>query len=474
MTVKEERYAIIGGGLVGSLIAIFLKRKGIDVVVFEKREDLRQTDKDHGRSINLIATSRGIHALKKLNLWEEIKKITVPVFGRMIHPIEGELTFQPYGKDKSECNYSVSRSKLNEKLISLAEKEGVRFLFNFSLTKCDLDERKYIFVNGNGNEECYKLGLVFAADGAGSQCRKNLMTYLRAKYPEKFEKNEFYEDIDPLESGYKEFFMPSDDSGNYCLDKDSLHIWPRGSYMFMTLANLRGSFTGTLYLPHKSDNGTPNFGDIRNNQEARELFKTKFPDAEKLLPQLEEDFMENPTGNLGTVKCYPWCLEDKMLLLGDAAHAIVPFFGQGMNCGFEDCAVLDDLMSPNEEDWGSLFGQFIKNRKENADAIADMALENFFEMKNKVGDSRFLLKKQIENLLEKSFSSLYRSRYAIVTYGLIDYKHAFELGKIQKKLIDELSEGLESKDQLNLSEARKLIEEKITPYVKKHNLSFDF
>ncbi|MEE2743909.1 MAG: FAD-dependent monooxygenase [Bdellovibrionota bacterium] len=474
MTVKEEKYAIIGGGLVGSLMAIFLKRKGIDVVVFEKREDLRKSDKDHGRSINLIATSRGIHALKKLSLWDEIKKITVPVFGRMIHSIEEELTFQPYGKDKSECNYSVSRSKLNEKLISLAEKEGVRFLFNFSLSKCDFSERKYFFVNGNGDEECYKLGLVFAADGAGSQCRKSLMDHLRVNYSEKFEKNEFYEDIDPLESGYKEFFMPSDGSGNYCLDKDSLHIWPRGSYMFMTLANLKGSFTGTLYMPHQSEDGVPNFGDINNKKEARKLFKTKFPDAERLLPQLEEEFMENPTGKLGTVKCYPWYLEDKMILLGDAAHAIVPFFGQGMNCGFEDCAVLDGLMSDNEKNWDSLFGKFIKDRKENADAIADMALENFFEMKNKVGDSRFLLKKQIENLLEKTFPSLYRSRYAIVTYGLIDYKHAFELGKIQKELIDELSEGLDSKEQLNLAKAKKLIEEKITPYVKKYNLSFDF
>jgi len=474
MRPREEQYAIVGGGLVGSLMAIFLKRKGLNVVVFEKRADLRIGGGESGRSINLIATSRGIHALRKLDLWDEVKKITVPVLGRMIHSLEGELNFQPYGKDKNECNYSVSRSRLNGVLMSLAEKEGVEFRFKSQLKSVDFNKREYTFINGEGFEEIYKLGIVFGADGGGSQCRKSLMEYLKEKRPEKFRAKEYFENIGPLESGYKEFFMPADKSGNYVLNKDSLHIWPRGRYMFMTLANLEGSFTGTLYLPHESKKGEPNFKDLTSPEKAKELFNKKFHDAENLLPELEEEFFKHPTGNLGTVRCYPWFLEDKMLLIGDAAHGIVPFFGQGMNCGFEDCVYLDSLILQGQENWEILFEKFLKKRKENADAIADMALENFFEMKDKVGDPRFLLKKQVENMLEKSFPSLYRSRYAMVTFSLIDYKHAFQLGKIQKELIDHLTEGLESKEQLDLNYAKKCIEEKITPYVKKNHLNFNF
>ena len=474
MKTKNKRFAIIGGGLVGSLLAIFLKRRGINAVVFEKRGDIRKDDVDGGRSINLIITSRAINALSRLGLWGELKEITVPVYGRMMHSLEGDLTFQPYGKDKSECNYSVSRSLLNKSLISIAEKEGVKFHFNRQVKSCDFEKNIYTFQNRNHEEENHEIDHLFATDGAGSLCRKQMMDYLKKSFPEKFDSSEFIEKVDLLESGYKEFFVPADSNGNYVMDKDSLHIWPRGSFMFMTLANLKGSFTGTLYLPKDSNSGKPNFEELKNKNDVKGFFQNYFSDTLGVLPDLEEDFFANPVGTLGTVKCYPWNLQDKVLLVGDAAHAIVPFFGQGMNCGFEDCTVLDDLISKNQNDWKSVFQQFTDDRVKHANAIADMALENFHEMKDKVGDPDFLLKKQIENKLEQTFPKLFRSRYAMVTYSLIGYAHAYQLGIIQKKLIDELSKGLTSKDQLNLGRAEKLFKERISPYLEKNNISFNF
>lgn len=471
---NNKKFGVIGGGLVGSLLAIFLKRRGIDATVFEKRGDMRRDDVDGGRSINLIITSRAIHALSRLGLWDELKEITVPVFGRMMHSLEGDLTFQPYGKDKSECNYSVSRSLLNKALISIAEKEGVKFHFNRALKNCDFERNIYTFQSGNHEEENHEIDHIFATDGAGSLCRKQMMGYLKKSFPEKFDSSEFCEKVDLLESGYKEFFVPSNSSGNYVMDKDSLHIWPRGSFMFMTLANLKGSFTGTLYLPKDSSSGKPNFAELKNKDDVKGFFQNYFSDTLDVLPDLEEEFFANPVGTLGTVKCYPWNLQDKVLLVGDAAHAIVPFFGQGMNCGFEDCTVLDDLISQNQNDWKSTFHQFSDERVAHSNAIADMALENFHEMKDKVGDPKFLLKKQIENKLEQTFSNLYRSRYAMVTYSLIGYAHAYKLGIIQSNLIDELSTGLTSKDQLDLSKAQRLIEERIRPYLEKNKISFNF
>ncbi len=474
MKTENKKFAIIGGGLVGSLLAIFLKRRGVEAAVFEKRGDIRKDSLSGGRSINLIVTSRGINALSRLGLWEELKQITVPVFGRMMHSLEGALTFQPYGKDKSECNYSVSRSLLNQSLISIAEKEGVRFHFNRDLKNCDFENNTYTFQNELSEEEDHEIDHIFATDGAGSLCRKQMMGFLKKSFPEKFDASDFGEKVDLLESGYKEFFVPANSSNQYVMDKDSLHIWPRGSFMFMTLANLKGSFTGTLYLPKDSSSGKPNFEELKNGEDVRGFFQRYFADTLELLPELEEDFFANPVGTLGTVKCYPWNLQDKVLLVGDAAHAIVPFFGQGMNCGFEDCTVLDDLISKKPNDWKSVFQQFTNERVEHANAIADMALENFHEMKDKVGDPSFLLKKQIENRLEQAFPSLYRSRYAMVTYSLIGYAHAYQLGIIQKQLINELSKNLSSKDELDLSKAEKLIEERISPYLKKNNLNFNF
>ena len=245
---------------------------------------------------------------------------------------------------KSECNYSVSRSLLNKALISIAEKEGVKFYFKRELKSCDFEKNQYTFSN-ESSEEVHEIDHLFATDGAGSVCRKKMMDFLRQRFPDKFDSSEFGEKVDLLESGYKEFFVPESSSGQYVMDKDSLHIWPRGSFMFMTLANLKGSFTGTLYLSKNLNSGSPNFEEIINKDKVKKFFQRYFPDLLGFLPDLEESFFANPIGVLGTVRCYPWNLQDKVLLLGDAAHSIVPFFGQGMNCGFEDCVALDDLIS---------------------------------------------------------------------------------------------------------------------------------
>lgn len=458
---KAKKVIVVGAGLVGSLFAIFLKEKNFDVEVYERRPDMRKVIIDGGRSINLVVTEKGIHPLKEIGLWKDVEKLTIPVKGRMIHSREGATTYQAYSKDNSECNYSVSRGELNKFLIETAEKKGIKFHFNHNLVEMDLEKSQLTFESENNSSVDVAFTQVFGADGSGSATRKEM---IRNTHEELIDGEELAQ---PLGASYKELFMPAKGDGAYALEKNALHIWPRGNYMLMALPNLDGSFTMTLYLP---ENGDPSFTHLKSEEDVKKLFEKDFKDSLPIMPDLIKDFFENPEGKLATVRCFPWFYKDKVLLIGDAAHGIVPFFGQGMNAGFDDCSLLNRLMS-SESDWGKIFESFNSIQKKNGDAIADMAIENFVEMSEKTGDPSFLLKKEVEAKIGCEFPSEYLSRYSMVVHTTIPYSTAQEAGEIQEQILEELCRDIDSADKVDLKRAKVLIKEKLSPFYKENKIS---
>jgi kynurenine 3-monooxygenase len=448
---KPKKIIIAGAGLVGSLLAIALKKRGHDVWLFEKRPDMRKENLSAGKSINLIITAKGVHPLKNLGLWETVKKITSPVTGRTMHSMTGELAYQPYGKDKTECNHSVSRGELNRLLMTEAEKAGVEITFHSPLKSLDLVSKLAHFENG----EALHYDLLFGADGSGSATRQALINALgtRAHYQ-----------VEPLGTDYKEMTMPAK-NGKYVMDENSLHIWPRGNHMLMGLPNKDGSFTMTLYMPQSW------FEEYKSRAAFEAYFKKYYPDAVSLMPDFLNDYESNPQGFLGIVRMDPWIFEDQVALLGDAAHAMVPFFGQGMNSGFSDVQYLLDQMDNFPDDYSLILKNYESHQKPNGDAIADMSRENFSEMCDKVGDEKFLLRKKVEHKLETTFPDQFRSRYGLVTYTLIPYHHVKEVGAIQDKVLDELCRGISTSDDVNLDLAKKLIDENISPWFQQHGYS---
>jgi kynurenine 3-monooxygenase len=367
---------IIGGGLVGSLFSLVLKRKGYDVQVYERRPDMRKEVLDGGRSINLVITEKGLNALNLLNLKDKIIRETVPVYGRMMHDQQGNLTYQSYGVTGQECNYSISRALLNKIMINYAEAEGVKFHFNQKLHEADFQNNIFKFQNERTGELTEIVSeRTFGADGAPSACR-NLMA--NAQFTK--------ETITALGHDYKELMIPKEKAEEFNLKLSALHIWPRGQHMLMALPNLDGSFTVTLYLP---DHGEISFENLKDEANITAYFKTFFPDALPLLPNLIKDFTKNPLGKLATVRCYPWHYQDKMALIGDAAHGIVPFFGQGMNAGFDDCVLLEKLMKIYGSDWTQIFTKYSEIQKPNGDAIAAMEIANLKEISEKDCDTDF-------------------------------------------------------------------------------------
>jgi kynurenine 3-monooxygenase len=458
--VSKEQI-VVGGGLVGPLLAIILKKAGHNVELYERRPDIRLQNNDSGRSINLVVTSRGIHALKQVGLDSEILKDTVPVMGRMMHSTVGELTYQAYGKDDSECNYSISRLHLNKVLLTKAEELGIPIHFSHQLENLEIKNNECNFTTPNGNKKVSAEN-IFGTDGSGSRVRAALCKDAEAQ-------KTTYNRLEPLGVAYKELLIPAGDNNSYPMEKNALHIWPRGNHMLMALPNLDGSFVVTLYLPIQ---GEISFSNLESESQINSFFNKYYADSIPLMPKFIKDFLNNPVGNLATVKCFPWVKEDKVILVGDAAHGIVPFFGQGMNSGFEDCAVLFDLLNLHGNDWGRIFQEFQSIQKENGDAIADMAIENYVEMSEKVGQKDFLLKKQIEAILTKEFPSLYKSRYNLVTHDLIPYKKAQDIGHIQSGILEELVIGIESVDETDLVKAKILLNERLSPYLQTHSISF--
>lgn len=448
-----KKIIISGAGLVGSLLAIALKKRGHEVVVFEKRSDMRKASLSAGKSINLILTAKGIKPLVGLKLWDTVReKITSPVVGRMMHSKTGDQAGQRYGKNDSECNYSVSRAELNKLLMTEAEKVGVQIFFESSLKSIDLHSKTAKFENG----ESLTYDLLFGTDGTGSVARTALIQELG---------NEASYKVEPLGTDYKEMTMPAGVDGKYVVDEKSLHIWPRGNHMLMGLPNKDGSFTMTLYMPKEW------FAEFNTPEKLEVYFKENYADAIPLMPDYKNEFFANPPGFLGIVRMKPWIYKDQVALLGDAAHATVPFFGQGMNSGFNDVQFLMEEMDKHPNDYSTIFNNYNSHQKLSGDAVADLSLENFKEMCEKVGDDQFLLRKKVELKVENAFPDKFRSRYGLVTYTLNPYHLVKEVGVIQDEVLDQLCNGIKSPDDVDMKLAEKLIDEKIVPWFQKKNLS---
>jgi len=466
MMKPERKLTIAGAGLVGSLLALFLLRRGYEVSVLERRSKPHpQSGRlGEGRSINLAISTRGLHALEQVGLREKALSIALPMRGRMVHPVAepgaeaSAPVLQPYGKDASECIYSISRGDLNALLIEEALRGGAHFEFDSLVERHD-DQTLLIRDSKTGKIRSQDCPLLFATDGSASLIRQ-----AREASPG------FEHSLSRLGHGYKELILPAqstrDENGpSFALEPGALHIWPRHSFMLIALPNLDGSFTCTLFLPFE---GETSFASLDTPEKAILFFQRHFPDVAPLFPGLGADFFENPTGQMVTVKCFPWKVASHTLLLGDAAHAIVPFFGQGMNCGFEDCSVLAELLDSGRfpgEQWPALFSEFERIRKPNSDAIADMAAENFVEMRDKVTDPEFLLDRRIERLLMREFPGRYVNRYGLVTFSRIPYRKALEAGVAQGEILALLRDDFKkSGDAMDLSLARKLIDQKLPSF----------
>ena len=456
---SNEKIGIVGGGLVGPLAALMLARRGLSSTLIEKRGDLRREKISGGRSINLAISTRGLSALKEIGLEEEALKLTLPMYGRMIHQKSGEIQFQPYSHKKEECIRSISRAGLSALLLDAAEKTGkVSLKFHQSLKSADLDTGVLKFLDEKtAHETELQFDRILGADGSASLIRNSVLQAAHGTA-----------NLDRTEYSYKELVMPSLLHPNgagfspFPIDPKALHIWPRGSYMLIALPNLDGSFTCTLFLK------TTEFERLSQPEKVRAFFDQEFPDASVLLPNLEEEFFYHPTGAMVTVRCFPWAQGERTLLLGDAAHAILPFYGQGMNCGFEDCVALDHLLR-TEENWEKVFTKFQDLRKPQSDAIADMAIENFVEMRDKVASPRFLLEKSVEKLLLDRFPNEFLSRYSIVTFSNLPYRFALSVGSVTNEILSDLCQNIELPAQVDFQKAHLLIQEKLKPIIKEYD-----
>jgi kynurenine 3-monooxygenase len=420
--MNRSSIAIIGAGLGGSLLALRLGQLGMEVHLFERRPDMRKEKTEAGRSINLALSPRGLNALEKAGVRQQAEALCISMPGRMIHMPGGELTYMPYSGRNDKWINSISRGGLNELLLDEAERlPNVKMYFGCRCERIDYGAKTAWFLEeASGTSFMHQSNVYIGTDGAGSAVRNSMMglsSRIRFNYSQSF-----------LSHGYKELSIPSDKDGGFQMEKHALHIWPRGSQMLIALPNLDGSFTVTLF---QDFDGAEGFVELNSAEKARIYFEKYYSDALKLMPEFDFEFFNNPTSSLGTFKCYPWAVDGISVLLGDAAHAVVPFYGQGMNCTFEDVAVLDDLISEHGYDWPLLIDAFQKSRKPNADAIADLAVDNFYEMRDKTSDPVFQMKSQVEKELEKRFED-YDSKYSKVTFRPdLSYFDAMVLGRAQ-------------------------------------------
>lgn len=465
--MADEKVTIIGAGLAGSLLAIYLARRGMHADIYEARGDMRLEAVAPGRSINLALSDRGITALREVGMDDYMLAEAVPMYGRMVHAVSGETRLLPYSGREGEYINSVSRAGLNIALINEAEKyPNIRFFFSTRCIDFDCGDGMVYFASGKS----VKSATVIATDGAGSAIRHAFERDLP-----QFSVSQVF-----LEHGYKELHIPpitetagsSAGHGKFALEPNALHIWPRHKFMMIALPNFDGSFTCTLFLAHKkppdeagrdSDStienaiSTPAFDSLNDGKTVMKFFLSQFSDAVPLMPTLIYDFFRNPTGNLGTIKCFPWNCEGRALLLGDSAHAVVPFYGQGMNCAFEDVRVLDTLIEKHGADWETIYEEYSRLRKENTDAIADMAEENFIEMRDAVADPVFLRKRELETLLEQNFPD-YFSKYSMVTFREdLPYSVARTLGNAQDNLLMEICCRVNTVGEINLNDVMERI-----------------
>lgn len=440
MTAQGKHITIIGAGLAGALLGTLLAQRGWQVDVYEKRGDPRLRGYEGGRSINLALAERGRHGLRLAGALDAVMAQAVMMRGRMVHPLDGPVNLQRYGRDDSEVIWSVHRGELNIVLLDIAERAGVRLHFDRRLDGVDFAARSARFANDrDGSAETVSFVSLVGADGAGSALRAAMKPHA-----ELGERTEF------LGHSYKELEIPPAEDGGFRIEPNALHIWPRGRYMCIALPNDERTFTVTVFLPNADDpeKGGPSFASVRTGADARALFARDFPDALPLIPRLEHDWEHNPTGVLATLYLDRWFLDERAVLLGDAAHAMVPFHGQGMNCAFEDCVALAEHLD-RTTDRAQAFAAFQAERLPNSRAIQRMALENYLEMRDRVDDPDYLLQRALELKLAERHPDRFMPRYSMVTFRRLPYALAFERGQIQRRLLAELTAGHDSLDTLD-------------------------
>ena len=460
---KKDNILIIGAGLCGSLLALRLAQRGYKVEVYESRPDLRTTNISAGRSINLSLSDRGFKALRLCGVEEKAREICIPMYGRLMHDKEGNTFASNYSGRENEYINSISRGDLNGILLTEAEKhENVNIYFNSKCTSVDIENTIVHFKNNTTKEEfSIDADVIFGADGAGSVLRKSY--YLERKFLFSYSQNY-------LSHGYKELEIPADKNGKYQISDGHLHIWPRGEYMLIALPNMDGSFTVTLFLSY--DEGEYNFKNLTSEEKITTFFEKQFPDALKLIPSVKDEFFNNPTGPLGTIKCSPWMYKNKTILIGDAAHAIVPFYGQGMNASFEDVTVFDEILNQDLGSWEAVFKQYQNSRKEDVDAIADLAIDNFHEMKDHVANPLFKEKRKLEMELEKTFPNEYFSKYSMVTFNEdTPYAEAMKKGRAQDKALLNMVADNDLENNLDLKSVLKKVQEETNQILQEDKIA---
>ena len=431
---KKEKTLIVGAGLCGSLLALRMAQRGYQVEVYESRPDLRKSVISAGRSINLSLSDRGLKALRMVGLEKKARALCIPMKGRLMHDAVSNTFESNYSGRQGECINSISRGNLNGLLLTEAERyPNVNIHFNTKCLEIDIETKIVHFQSSDSKEQfTVQADVIFGTDGAGSSLRKSY----EKQFPAFKVSQEF------LTHGYKELEIPADKNGGHLISKEHLHIWPRGDYMLIALPNMDGSFTVTLFLSYSE--GSYNFDNLITKEKIIEFFEKDFPDTLALIPDVLKEFQNNPTGKLGTVKCYPWAYKGNTLLLGDSSHAIVPFYGQGMNASFEDVFVFDTVLNQFEGDWSTVFSEFQKQRKIDADAIADLAIDNYYEMRDHVANPLFKEKRIVEMGLEKFFPTEYFSKYSLVTFNEhIGYHEAMTKGRAQDTVLLKMVEESE-------------------------------
>ena len=410
---------IIGAGLVGSLWAVYLSKAGYKVQIFERRSDIREAEISAGKSINLALSHRGWTALRGAGVEEEIRSIAIPMYGREMHDEQGNTTKQPYGQD-GQAIYSISRAGVNAKMMTIAEEVGnATITYNKQCYNVDLENGiVYLKDTITGEETSVQSDVVFAADGAFSAVRYTSMQKLpRFNYEQRY-----------IPDGYRELLLPANEDGSYKLDKNALHIWPRGRFMLIALANEDGSFTCTLFMPFEGHKNS--FENLKTPEDVQKFFDEVFPDFAAMMPSIAESWDTHPLSTLAITRCYPWT-HGKTALMGDAAHATVPFYGQGMNSGFEDCTVMWELMQKHNEDWPKVFEEYQRVRKPNGDGVQDLSIHNYHVMADYVADPQFLLQKKLERRIEQLYPESYMPLYSMVSFSNIGYAEAWKKGQEQ-------------------------------------------
>jgi kynurenine 3-monooxygenase len=454
-TQSQRHITIIGAGLAGALLATLLARRGWQVDVHEKRGDPRLKGYEGGRSINLALAERGRNALRQADADDAVMAQAVMMRGRMVHFLDGRVELQRYGRDDSEVIWSVHRGDLNITLLGLAEQAGARLHFHRRLDRVDFEARAASFVDDrDGSRQQVRFATLVGADGAGSALRTAMNAY-----------RDLGERTDFLDHSYKELEIPPAADGGFRIEPNALHIWPRGRYMCIALPNDEKTFTVTLFMATEAgDDSDPSFASVRTPPEARALFERDFADAVPLIPELEADWARNPPGLLATLYLDRWCLDDRAVLIGDAAHAMVPFHGQGMNCAFEDCVALANRLEDGA-DLAAAYAAFEAERKPNAAAIQQMALENYIEMRDRVDDPDFLLQRELERRLQERHPRRFVPHYTMVTFMLIPYALVLERSDIQREILVAATQGLDSLEQVDWPAVDAEVQERLAPLV---------